>query len=221
MNEKVSRHIFELDQSRGQYSEAACDLVRKLLRKDSQLRLQSLVSIKKESFFQTEIENFIDKTLQTEKQQTPKNPDFCTDLNESEKRSIISENFWNPYVIMENYSPLQMLFDEIYSLKQKQQRGLDIPPRKLKVQQIQSNNQNFNSLPPPPLPPPPPEEKKIASFNEPIVNTPYEDDSSTSTLSSQKSDECNLAYKSSYIDDYGEDDDYVRDFSVNDPFTKF
>ena len=36
------------------------------------------------------------------------------------KKMMISENFWNPYVIMQSYSPLQLLFDEIYALKQKQ-----------------------------------------------------------------------------------------------------
>ena len=98
MNEKVSKHVFELDQSRGQYSPGALDIVRKLLRKDPQRRLQSLSSIKKEAFFQNEIELFTDKALQTEKQlQSFKSQEFCNDLNLTEKRAIISENFWNPY----------------------------------------------------------------------------------------------------------------------------
>lgn len=211
MNEKVSKHVFELDQSRGQYSNGALDIVRKLLRKDPQRRLQSLSSIKNEAFFQNEIEMFTDKALQTEKElQSSKNQEFSNDLNESEKRAIISENFWNPYVIMENYSPLQMLFDEIYSIKQKQQ-GLEVPIRK-------SKSQKTMDLPPPPPPPP-----ATCPGREPIVNNAFEDDSSTSTLSSQKSDDCHLPYKSSYIDDYEEDDD-VRDFDIkipNDHFTQF
>jgi len=221
MNEKVSKHIFELDQSRGQYSEAACDIVRKLLRKDPQRRLQSLNNVRKEAFFQSEIEYFTEKTLRDEKKVLSKNEDYRSDLNEAEKRSVVSENFWNPYVIMENYSPLQMLFDEIYTLKQKQQqqqqRGLEIPPRKSKGQ---IKNSNLASLPPPPPPPPPPpaqayydENNKISHFNEPNINNAFDDDSSTSTISSQKSDECNLAYKSPYIDDYEEDDE-VQDYNV-------
>ncbi len=232
MNEKVSKHIFELDQSTGQYSEASCDIVRKLLRKDPQRRLQSLNNVKKESFFQSEIEFFTDKTLREEKKSQNKNDDFYSDLNEAEKRTVVSENFWNPYVIMENYSPLQLLFDEIYSLKQKQQKqqqGLEIPPRKSKNQ---VKNSNIISLPPPPPPPPPPvqtyynQNDKISNFNEPILNNAFEDDSSTSTISSQKSDDCHLPYKSSYIDEYEEDDE-VQDYNVkiieatDEHFTKF
>ncbi len=213
MNEKVSKHIFELDQSRGQYSDGALNIVRKLLRKDPQRRLKSLNEIKKEAFFQNEIEIFTDKALQSEKHlQSSKNQELSNDLNEFDKRAIISENFWNPYVIMENYSPLQMLFDEIYSIKQKQQE-LEVPNRR-------SKNQKNIELPPPPPPPP------VMSPNcEQNVNNAFEDDSSTSTLSSNKSDDCHLPYKSSYIDDYDEDDD-VQDFDIkisdeHDHFTKF
>lgn len=233
MNEKVAKHIFELDQSRGQYSEGACDLVRKLLRKNPQKRLQSLSSIKKEQFFQPEICNFVDKALETEKMQRTGTCSLSSDedISEVEKRSIISENFWNPYVIMENYSPLQMLFDEIYTLKQKQQqqqqqKGLEIPPRKFKPRQIKANavkSGDHQELPPPPPPPPPPIEYD-ATDTKAISNNAFEDDSSTTTtLSSQKSDDID---QSPYIDDYEEEDDDVHDYNAAnnenvDPFNRF
>ena len=149
MNERVSKHIFELDQSRGQYTEESCDLVRKLLRKNPQRRLKSLNEIKKDAFFLKEVNRFVDNYLSEEKKhrktmRTSKsesgivNGDEESDLDdedeerlsdeertkrrveEERKRGMISENFWNPYVIMQSYSPLQLLFDEIYALKQKQ-----------------------------------------------------------------------------------------------------
>jgi serine/threonine protein kinase len=227
MNEKVAKHVFELDRSQGQYSEGACSLVRKLLRKNPQQRLQSLSSIKKEQFFQLEICSFVDKTLQNEKmQQTGSSNNVSdNDISEIEKRNIISENFWNPYVIMENYSPLQMLFDEIYTLKQKQQQqqqqSLEIPPRKIKPRQMKADhgNNDKQELPSPPPPPPPPPIEYVA--NKAISNHAFEDDSSTTTtLSSQKSQ--SDIDNSPYIDDYEEDDD-IQDYDVEntDPFIKF
>ena len=150
MNERVSKHIFELDQSRGQYTDESCDLVRKLLRKNPQRRLKSLNEIKKDAFFLKEVNRFVDNYLNEEKKHRKSmrkskseggivNGDEEIDLDdedeeeklseeertkkkveEERKRNMISENFWNPYVIMQSYSPLQLLFDEIYALKQKQ-----------------------------------------------------------------------------------------------------
>lgn len=194
MNEKVSKHIFELDQSRGDFSEGACDLVRKLLCKDPQRRLTSLNSIKKEDFFQKEIENFVDKALENEKfHSSSKNNDFNNNLNEKEKRATISENFWNPYVIMENYAPLQMLFDEIYTLKQKQQNQSKLNVKTNNIEKLPQV-----SAPPPISPLRTQANKDMISNSEPVQNHAFVDDSSTSTLSSDKSDNCNLQYNSSY-----------------------
>lgn len=164
MNERVSKHIFELDRTRGEYTEDACDLVRKLLRKNPQRRLKSLDDIKREPFFVKEVDQFVDNYLKEEKlheklkkrnKSNKKKGQFksnvgssdsdsenfndqiddeessdqendideldehgCEDINR--KKLMISENFWNPNVIMQSYSPLQLLFDEIYTLKQKQ-----------------------------------------------------------------------------------------------------
>ena len=154
MNERVSKHIFELDRTRGSYTDEACELVRKLLRKNPNRRLKSLDEIKREPFFIREVDNFVNNYLKEEKlheklkarhKNKPKimNDDSDTDsddidvyeeyddkiIDESSlentedlirKKAMISENFWNPYVIMQSYSPLQLLFDEIYALKQKQ-----------------------------------------------------------------------------------------------------
>lgn len=35
---------------------------------------------------------------------------------------LANENYWNPYFIIQNYSPLQLLFDEICSLKASKQK---------------------------------------------------------------------------------------------------
>lgn len=170
MNEKVSKHIFELDRSRGQYTEEACDLIRKLLRKNPQRRLKSLNEIKKEAFFLKEVNLFVNKTLDAEKQQQMLNKKTThqDQMSDAEKRLIISENFWNPYVIMENYSPLQMLFDEIYTMKQKQQE------LKLKTKTSKLMPQKRVAVPPPPPPP---------------IKTQHNSNpsSSTDTISSSKS----------------------------------
>jgi uncharacterized serine/threonine-protein kinase SgK494 len=55
MNEKVSKHVFELDNSEGNFTENACDLVRKLLRKSPHRRLQSLDEMKREPFYSVEV----------------------------------------------------------------------------------------------------------------------------------------------------------------------
>jgi hypothetical protein len=179
MNEKVSKHIFELDQSRGQYSEEACDFVRKLLRKNPQRRMKSLAEVKKEPFFLNEVENFVNKALENEKQQQeliqakqqqfPKENDTTNLLSEKDKRSIISENFWNPYVIMENYSPLQMLFDEIYSLKQKQ--NMNNNKFNKEIGELKRTNKMQLAMPPPPPPPPPPQ-TLIHSVTSPQLSNP-------------------------------------------------
>lgn len=52
MNERVSRHVFELERAgSGNHSAEACDLVRRLLRKNPHRRLRSLTECKKEGFF--------------------------------------------------------------------------------------------------------------------------------------------------------------------------
>lgn len=170
MNEKVSKHVFELDRSRGQYTEEACDLVRKLLRKNPQRRLKSLSEIKKEPFFLKEINMFVAKTLESEfknKQTTKPNEQI---LSDAEKREVISENFWNPYVIIENYSPLQMLFDEIYSMKQKQQE------LKLKSKASKQSPPHLVAPAPPPPPPPPPMVNSLSSTNTISSNSKSEED---------------------------------------------
>ena len=225
MNEKVSKHIFELDQSRGQYSEESCDFVRKLLRKNPQRRMKSLAEVKREPFLLNEVNNFINKTLETSDKPScpPSTTDPQQDANEKTKRSIISENFWNPYVIMENYSPLQMLFDEIYSLKQKQgafEKEITERKRTLKAKRLPS--------PPPPPPPPavipPPvaqRQKTAAGSNSsgysPNENLAFDDDSSASTLSSSHKfviEECGSAempFKTQYNDEDGYDEDYEEE----------
>jgi len=156
MNERVSKHIFELDRTRGNYTDEACDLVRKLLRKNPNRRLKSLDEIKREPFFIKEVNSFVNDYLQEEKlheklKTRKKNKSKMNDHSDTDseyiddddeeygdedeiidetslennedlmrKKIMIGENFWNPYVIMQSYSPLQLLFDEIYALKQKQ-----------------------------------------------------------------------------------------------------
>jgi serine/threonine protein kinase len=156
MNERVSKHIFELDRTRGTYTDEACELVRKLLRKNPNRRLKSLDDIKREPFFLKEVNSFVNNYLKEEKRHqklktrkknkskanehsdsdSETNIDDDDDYEEEDevieefnfeknedlnkKKAMISENFWNPYVIMQSYSPLQLLFDEIYALKQKQ-----------------------------------------------------------------------------------------------------
>ena len=157
MNERVSKHIFELDRTRGTYTDEACELVRKLLRKNPNRRLKSLDEIKREPFFVKEVNSFVNnylkeerlhQKLKTRKKNKSKvnehsDTDSETNIDDDEdddddedeiieefnfeknedlnkKKAMISENFWNPYVIMQSYSPLQLLFDEIYALKQKQ-----------------------------------------------------------------------------------------------------
>ena len=139
MNEKVSKHVFELDNSKSLYSEAACDLVRKLLRKNPQRRMKSLSEMKREAFFGKEVENFVNKNMEKDVGLSPE-----ADL---QRRAMISENFWNPFVIMQSYSPLQMLFDEIYSLKQKKSG------KKSKHKSKRNKSKTSELLPPPPPPP--------------------------------------------------------------------
>ena len=161
MNERVSKHIFELDRSRGNYTDEACDLVRKLLRKNPHRRLKSLDEIKREPFFKKEIDMFVDNYLDEErlherrarrKKNKPATND-TDDLDEDDddiidesnnedsevlrmKKQMIIENFWNPYVIMQSYSPLQLLFDEIYALKQKQLQKRNQIKNKLEQQKL-------------------------------------------------------------------------------------
>jgi serine/threonine protein kinase len=142
MNERVSKHNFELDRTRGNYSDEACDLVKKLLRKSPQKRLKSLNEMKMESFFRKEIDYFLNMYLKLneknksmiendENKSGESDQDILNNqnkinsfksvdtLDEHEKR-IIRDNFWNPYVIIHNYSPLELLFEEIYAIKHKQ-----------------------------------------------------------------------------------------------------
>jgi uncharacterized serine/threonine-protein kinase SgK494 len=188
MNEKVSKHIFELDRSRGNYSEQACDLVRKLLRKNPHRRLKSLNEIKNEPFFHREVNGFINNCLLMEKQEKriskrhslkrhsqlvdsgQRQPSDDSDqeskreenVSTEQKRTMISENFWNPYVIMQNYSPLEMLYDELYKLKQKQREKEII--KNLKKSKTASEQSKPNEATDPvscatsPPPPPPPSE---------------------------------------------------------------
>jgi serine/threonine protein kinase len=190
MNEKVSKHIFELDRSRGNYSEQACDLVRKLLRKNPHRRLKSLNEIRNEPFFQKEVNGFINNCLLVEKQEkriskrhslkrrsqlvdSAKQPSDDSDqeskgeddVSIEQKRTMISDNFWNPYVIMQNYSPLEMLFDELYKLKQKQRekeisknlrKSKNASEHVEKGQSDQMKQDELNSIAPAPPPPPPP-----------------------------------------------------------------
>ena len=67
MNERVSKHIFELDRTRGTYTDEACDLVRKLLRKNPHRRLKSLDEIKREPFFKREVDSFVSNYLEEER----------------------------------------------------------------------------------------------------------------------------------------------------------
>ena len=218
MNERVSKHIFELDRSKGNYTDEACDLVRKLLRKNSHRRLKSLDEIKREPFFMKEVDSFVNNYLKEErlheklkarkksKQKKGHEPyvsgtdseDFDEDedydeilndeLNDPEmdsKKLMISENFWNPYVIMQSYSPLQLLFDEIYALKQKQllkkaeMKHAEQKKLKLKKEDVTeengqekdnseslTNSQTTMSLPPSPLSPQFIENQELESENQ-------------------------------------------------------
>lgn len=173
MNERVSKHNFELDRTRGYYSDEACDLVKKLLRKSPQKRLKSLSEMKAELFFKKEIDHFLNMFLKLEetnksiaaaadaetgengenkeinnKNQNKINNSYkltaAFDINiidEQEKR-IIKENFWNPYVIINNYSPLELLFEEIYAIKHKQTTNMN---EKIKNSQQQQQQPPSNS----------------------------------------------------------------------------
>ncbi|RNA30920.1 serine threonine- kinase [Brachionus plicatilis] len=109
MNEKVSRHIFELDQSKGKYSLEACDIIRKLLRKNPHKRLKSLKEIKSNSFFLKEVETFTRNRAKVEEK-------IFENMS-----LLVNDNFWNPYFIVQNYSPFQLIFDEICAIKNKNQ----------------------------------------------------------------------------------------------------
>ena len=160
MNEKVSKHLFELDNSHGVYSEAACELVRKLLRKNPHRRMKSLTEIKKEAFFKNEVEAFVSRNMESEAGLSVE--------AETQRRAMISENFWNPFVILQSYSPLQMLFEEIYAVKKDKKRT--------DKKKNRSGRQRKNDTLPPPPPPP------FSSSNKPNNSL-----SSTGTTSSHKS----------------------------------
>lgn len=236
MNEKVSKHVFELDRSRGNYTEEACDLVRKLLRKNPQRRLKSLNEIRKEPFFLKEVNLFVSKTLEAESAASLIANKKADHMSDADKRAIVSENFWNPYVIMENYSPLQMLFDEIYAMKQKQQE-IRLRNKANKLALAQTNA--VAATPAPPPPPPPPEVATASGDQQPQ----HDSSSSTNTISSNKSlteDEEEAAsaglmntqiQNSSYennntnlqsINEYdGDNDDEEDEVSIMNSFTKF
>ena len=159
MKEKVSQHIFELEQSRGaaagrHYSPEACELVRKLLRKNPQRRLKSLAEVRREAFFGAETRFFVDMCLSEEEARREATQTASGEHESAEhkraKMAMIAENFWNPFVIMANYSPLQMLYDELYAAKQQKKRQ--------QQQQQQQQKQPQTQTPPPP--PPPPVEKR-------------------------------------------------------------
>ena len=160
MKEKVSQHIFELEQSRGaaagrHYSPEACELVRKLLRKNPQRRLKSLAEVRREAFFGAETRFFVDMCLSEEEARREATQTASGEHESAEhkraKMAMIAENFWNPFVIMANYSPLQMLYDELYAAKQQKKR---------QQQQQQQQQQKQPQTQTPPTPPPPPVEKR-------------------------------------------------------------
>lgn len=232
MNEKVSKHVFELDRSRGNYTDEACDLIRKLLRKNAQRRLKSLNEIKKEPFFLKEVDLFVNKTLDAEykssKRGSAAGPTGANStitaksdqMSDADKRLVISDNFWNPYVIMENYSPLQMLFDEIYALKQKQQQ-MRLTNKINKVK--------HSVLSPPPPPPPPPKtapssvpaSQTLQSIHSAHIqqNQDQSSSSSTDTISTNKSASAlndEVEYVDVDVDENDNDDDSVNDDDEDD-----
>ncbi|CAF0765918.1 unnamed protein product [Brachionus calyciflorus] len=130
MNEKVSKHVFELDQSKGKYSLEACDIIRKLLRKNPHRRLKSLTEVKQDCFFLKEIENFT--RYQANKQ----------GKSYESMSLLVNDNFWNPYFILQNYAPFQLLFDEICLMKNKNK----IEQKNLKNSHLKVKSQNGKSL---------------------------------------------------------------------------
>jgi hypothetical protein len=160
MNERVNRHVFELNQSRGEFSDESCDLVRKLLRKNPHRRLKTLNEIKKDGFFQKEIQNFIQIDLIDKKQQHQQNV-----MSERERENlelVVHDNFWNPYFIVENYSPLELLFEELSNARINGQQNVKI--NKINNRQAKTGPKNMEKSIKPalaqstttPLPPPPP-----------------------------------------------------------------
>ena len=162
MNEKVSKHVFELDNRHGEHSQEACDLVRKLLRKSPHRRLKSLNEIRRDPFFLKEVDNFVNaylieekKMLLKQRRQQLNQPleelvdddlDLLLKVSEDERR-MLSENFWNPYVIMQNYSPLQMLYDEIYAIKQRQKLEQEQEELRLREQVLQQKKSTQGAAP--------------------------------------------------------------------------
>ena len=88
MCDKVQKHTFELDSSK--YSQGACALVRKLLRKNPYQRLKSLNEIKSEEFLLDEYKMYLNETNQ------------------------ISDNrYWNANTVFNYYMPFKILAHEI------------------------------------------------------------------------------------------------------------
>ena len=166
MNEKVSNHIFELDQEAGKYSVESCDLVRKLLRKNSYRRMKSLAECKNEPFFLKEMRMFVERDLLEKKK--------ITSQKERENLTLlVNENFWNPYFIIENYSPLELLFEEL-SAGSASSKEVNLPikvtqhkPRMSRPAPAQtaSNLVAVMACPPPPPPPPPPPQTQTQVSN--------------------------------------------------------
>jgi len=141
-------------------------------------------------------------------------------MSDADKRLVISDNFWNPYVIMENYSPLQMLFDEIYALKQKQQQ-MRLTNKINKVK--------HSVLSPPPPPPPPPKtapssvpaSQTLQSIHSAHIqqNQDQSSSSSTDTMSTNKSASAlndEVEYVDVDVDENDNDDDSVNDDDEDD-----
>lgn len=207
MNEKVSRHIFELDQSSGKYSVESCDLVRKLLRKNPQRRLKSLTEVKQEQFFDKEMQHFV------------KMSSLPDERENRERQLFIEENYWNPYFIIQNYSPLQLLFDEIYTIKamqQQQQKQQEQQQNgessKMRHRAKQSKQGRQLSTPPPPPPPPPPAVMTPSSSSSQASTSSQNDVQQSSTFSSSSSSSCSATRTTTSIQNScssasGDDDD--------------
>jgi uncharacterized serine/threonine-protein kinase SgK494 len=88
MCDKVQRHNFELDQTK--YPQVACDLVRKLLRKNAYQRLKSLDEIKNEDFLLNEYKMYLNETSQ-----------------------VGDSSYWCSESVFNYYVPFKILADEI------------------------------------------------------------------------------------------------------------
>lgn len=149
--------------------------------------MKSLGECKQEPFFAKELHTFMQLHGETPDQEL-----------------FIMDNYWNPYFIIQNYAPLQLLFDEIYASRNlaAQTKSSSHPTENTnnkrshaKPQQQQQQQRAKvttvlveNSCPPPPPPPPEIQSQPLLTSQQvvvsPIKSSSKDSNSSSSAASS-------------------------------------